>query len=242
MPPYIFDVDTIVGFWPIRNVDISPAQLRAVMARHGVSRACVCSARGVWYDYEEGNDETIRWAQQERQLTPVMTLDPRRWLGCREEIRRRVREGHRIFRLFPEYQGWSLALASARRLLGYLEDEGAIVIVGGTADVAVPAVRGLRMPVLLAGCHFYQLAEVLAETEGLEHLYLSTRFLVAPGSLDIAAARLGADHLVFGSHAPLAYLAPAVRTVAASALDDASRAAVFAGNLKRLLGDDHEDH
>ncbi len=242
MAPQVFDADAIVGFWPIRNVDISPQRLEQIMAQHEVSGACICSARGIWYDYLEGNAETVQFAQGDARLLPVMTLDPRRWLGCREEIRRRVAEGHRLFRLFPEYQGWSLGLSSARRLLGCLEDEGAIVMLGGPTDAAVSAVMGMQTQVVLLGCHFYQLSEVLANAEKLRHVYLSTRFLVGPGSIDLAAQHLGPDQLLFGSHAPVAYMASALRVVKSAHLDDEARAGVMGGNLRRLLGGEHADH
>jgi len=242
MTPLIMDADTIVGFWPIRNVDISLTRLQRCMMRHGVSRACICSARGIWYDYLEGNEETVQLAQADPRFIPVMTLDPRRWLGCRDEIRRRVAEGHRLFRLFPEYQGWSLGLTSARRLLSFLEEEGAVVMLGGPADAAVPAVRGLQTPVVLLSCHFYHLGEVLASADDLRHVYISTRFLMGTGSLCLAARDFDAERLVFGSHAPLAYLAPALRVIRSADLSDDTRAAILGGNLRRLLGGVYESH
>ncbi len=242
MTPPIVDADTIVGFWPIRKVDISPAQLQRCMMRHGVSRACICSARGIWYDYLEGNEETVQFAQADPSFIPVMTLDPRRWLGCRDEIRRRVAEGHRLFRLFPEYQGWSLGLTSVRRLLGFLEEEGAVVMLGGPADATIPVVRELQTPVILLGCHFYQLSEALASVDALGHVYFSTRFLIAPGSLDLAAREFGAERLIFGSHAPVAYLASALRVVQGVGLSDEARTGVLGGNLQRLLGGKHGNH
>ena len=237
----IVDADTLVGFWPIRNADISLAKLKDLMKRHKVERACVCSARGVWYDYEEGNDETVEITKGNPQLTPVMTLDPRRFIGCREEVRRRTSEGFRLFRLFPEHQGWSASTTSARKLLSFLEEAGAIVMLGGPAAEAVPVVRGLQVPVILTWSHFYQLGELLAGADELPNVYLTTRFLIAPGSLDVAVATLGANRLVFGSNAPVAYMASALRLIDSAHLTGPQRTAILGGNLLQLLGgsDDH---
>jgi hypothetical protein len=230
------DADTVVGFWPIRNVDVSLARLKNVLAEHKMAGACICSARGIWYDFAEGNEETLALARDDPQLIPVMTVDPRRFIGCRDEIRRRTQEGYRLFRLFPEYQGWPVDAPSVRALLGHLEGSGAILMLGGSATQAVPVVSGLQTPVILTGCHFYQLSDVLAEAGALPNVFVTTRFLIGPGSLDIAAHALGASRLIFGSHAPLEYMAPSLRLVDVSALEAGAKAAVLGGNLLRLLG------
>jgi predicted TIM-barrel fold metal-dependent hydrolase len=172
----------------------------------------------------------------------VFTLDPRRYLGCAEEIRRRTAGGYKLFRLFPEYQGWSPNSPSARRILGFLEDAGAILLLGGPADQALPVVRGLQIPVILTGAHFYQLADVLAWADELPHVYVSTRLLIGPGAIETFVAHAGHARLLFGSHAPLVYLAPALRVVEGAGLSPEQRAAVMGGNLERLLGGDHGHH
>jgi predicted TIM-barrel fold metal-dependent hydrolase len=238
----MIDCDTLFGFWPSRPVDISLERLLGLMARYGIDRACTCSARGVCYDYEEGNAETDQVVRDHSGLIPVFTLDPRRYLGCAEEIRRRTAGGYKLFRLFPEYQGWSPNSPSARRILGFLEDAGAILLLGGPADQALPVVRGLQIPVILTGAHFYQLADVLAWADELPHVYVSTRLLIGPGAIETFVAHAGHARLLFGSHAPLVYLAPALRVVEGAGLSPEQRAAVMGGNLERLLGGDHGHH
>jgi predicted TIM-barrel fold metal-dependent hydrolase len=186
--------------------------------------------------------ETVEVAQGHSELIPVLTLDPRRYLGCAEEIRRRATEGFRLFRLFPEYQSWSPNSPSARRIMGFLEDVGAILLLGGPADQAIPVVRGLQIPVILTGAHFYQLADVLAWADELLHIHVSTRLLIGPGAIQTFVANVGHDRLLFGSHAPLVYLAPVLRVVEGANLSPEQRAAVMGGNLERLLGGDHGHH
>jgi predicted TIM-barrel fold metal-dependent hydrolase len=238
----IIDCDTLFGFWPSRPVDISLERLLGLLNRYRIDRACTCSARGVCYDYVEGNAETIETAQGHSGLIPVLTIDPRKYLGCAEEIRRRAAEGFKLFRLFPEYQGWSTHSPSACRILGFLEDAGAILLLGGPVDQAIPAVRDLRIPVILTGAHFYQLADVLAWADELPHVYVSTRLLIGPGAIQAFVANVGHERLVFGSHAPLVYLAPALRLVEGAGLSAEQRAAVMGGNLQRLLGGDYGHH
>jgi predicted TIM-barrel fold metal-dependent hydrolase len=238
----ILDVDNLFGFWPSRRVDISLERLLVLMTHYGIDQACVCSARGICYDYEEGNTETIGVTRAHPNLMPVLTVDPRKYIGCKQEIQRRTEEGFRIFRLFPEYQGWSLDSPSARRILGFLENAGVILLLGGPTNVTIPLVRGLQIPVILTGAHFYQLADVLACADELANVYLTTRLLIGPGAIEIFVSHIGYERLVFGSHAPLVYLASALRLVESASLTSQQRSAIMGGNLQRLLGGDSDHH
>jgi len=238
----IIDADTLVGFWPGRKVDISVERLLGLMARYGVDRACVCSARGVCYDYLEGNAETQEIVSRYPNFIPVATLDPREYISCGDEIRRQLALGTRLFRLFPEYQGWNHSSPAARRVMQMLQDSGAILMIGGAPPGGLPEICALESPVILTGAHFYQLADVLACAEEYPHIYVSTRLLIAPGAIDVTAAHIGHERLIFGSHAPLVYQAAALRTVQAANLNPAQRDAVLGGNLLRLLGGTDADH
>jgi predicted TIM-barrel fold metal-dependent hydrolase len=232
----ITDIDTVVGFWPIRNCDIGVTRLQALMARHGIDQACVCSSRGVWYDDEEGNRETWSISTVHPNLIPVATIDPRKFTSAAAEIRRLVDAGSRVFRFFPEYQGWPLNSRSFRRVLNLLDEAGVVIVVGGPICQLLPELKGLRVPVILAGAHFYQLADALACADEMPNVYLSTRLLIGPGSIETAVSYLGHDRLVFGSHAPLVYPASALRVLEYAGLTAEQRNAILHANLWRLIG------
>jgi len=232
----IIDADTLFGFWPSRHVDVSLDKLQRLMERHNVELACACSARGICYDFQEGNQETIDVARSNSCLVPVLTVDPRRYLGVAEEVRRRVAEGHKVFRLYPEYQNWTVNTPSARKVLSILEDAGATIMLGGTAAQAIPEIRSLQVPVILTWVHYYYLSDVLAYADEMPHLYLSTRFLIGPRSLEIAVSALGAERLIYGSQAPLVSMASALKLVLTADLTPDQRGAILSGNMQRLLG------
>ena len=232
----IIDMDTLVGFWPIRHCDISAARLQALMTRYGIDRACACSARGVWYDDEEGNRETEEIASLYPNLIPVATIDPRKFTNAAAEIRRWLDAGGRIFRLFPEYQGWPLNSPSFRRILRLLDEAGVVIVVGGSISQVLPELRGLRAPVILAGAHFYQLADALACADEMPNVYLSTRLLIGPGTIERAVSCLGHERLVFGSHAPLVYLASALRVLEYANLTAEQRKSILYSNMWGLIG------
>ncbi len=230
------DIDALVGFWPSRCCDIRAAHLQKVMARYGIDRACVCSARGVWYDDEEGNRETEELVARYPNLIPVATIDPRKFTSAAMEIRRRVDAGIRVFRFFPEYQGWSFNSPSFRRILKMLDEARVVIAVGGSISQVLPELNGLHTPVVLTGAHFYQLADALACADELPNVHLSTRLLIGPGAIETAVSYLGAERLVFGSHAPLVYLASSLRVLEYADLTVAQRESILHSNLSRLIG------
>lgn len=231
----IWDLDMLAGSWPVRPADISLRRLLETMARHGVARGCVASARGIFYDDLAGNRETLQWCAAEPRLVPVGTIDLRRFVGYREEIRRLTAEGVKLWRLFPEHQGWSFDHAPFRRVLAALEDAGALLFVYGQPSAVAAATAGAHVPVIL-GTHFYQAADILALMEEGTHFYLSTRQLHGPGVLKMLVSELGPERLIFGSGAPLFAQGAALKLVTTAGLEPSARQAILGGNLRRLLG------
>lgn len=236
----VIDADTIAGFWPGRPADIAPSTLRATMDRHGVDRACVVSARGIFYDFIAGNSETLDWCRAEPRFIPVGTLDLRILAGYRQEIRRLSEAGVKMWRLFPEYQDWSFDQACFRRAVAALEDAGAVLFVSGQPSAVARAIKGSRLPVILSS-HFYQLGDLLANLEEGAEYYLSLRLTHGPGVLDTLLTEVGAGRLIFGSNAPLSAMGAVTlrlqETAQAAGLSPEDRAAIMGGNLARLLGE-----
>jgi predicted TIM-barrel fold metal-dependent hydrolase len=238
----MIDADTLFGPWSRRPADASLERLLALMKKHGVDRACVCSTLGVNYSSVQGNAETAAVARVHPNLVPVATVDPRLFVGTEQEIRRCVADGFKIVRLFPEYQGWSPDSPSSRRLLRLIEDTGAILMLGGALPAILNAVRSVRNPVILTGVHFYQMADLMAVVDEMPHVHLTTRFLMGPGALDMAVRVLGSQRLLFGSHAALSYMAPSLRVIQVAELTPTQRAAILGDNLRQLLGENYANH
>ena len=69
----------------------------------------------------------------------------------------------------------------------------------------------------------------------MPNVYLSTRLLIGPGTIDVAVECLGPERLVFGSHAPLEYQAAALQTLEAAGLTAGQRDLISHANAARLL-------
>ena len=109
---YLVDCDVVAGFWPKSRIPMSPKEMGALLSRNGIKEAFVVSARGILFDHQRGNEETLQWAEASKnpntfgvQFHPVGTIDLRRFLGYREEIHRFRQWGGRFWGLFPLYHG-----------------------------------------------------------------------------------------------------------------------------------------
>ena len=98
----IIDAHTLFGFWPLRRADLSPETLVRTLRGHGLERALTLSTHGIFADFVGGNDETMELcARAQGLLVPVGTVDPRRFMGTVEEIKRRREQGARACRSRP---------------------------------------------------------------------------------------------------------------------------------------------
>src|SRR5207249_8950654 len=83
----LIDAHTVFGFWPLEKVDLSVDTLQTVMRARNVARSLAYSAKALFYDAGEGNDDTVTVCGQRPELLPVAVLDPRAYPACLEESR-----------------------------------------------------------------------------------------------------------------------------------------------------------
>ncbi|HVF85682.1 MAG TPA: amidohydrolase family protein [Abditibacteriaceae bacterium] len=238
----ILDACTLFGPWPQHAADLSVETLLSGMKNNGIVRSLATSTIGIFHDYRQGNVETIEVARQyPQQLFPVATLDPRAFPECLGEAEQRAGEGFRLFRFFPQRQGWPLHFAPFREALKTCEQLNVPIAVttahaGEMTDLS-EMVKSLQTPILLAGVDSSLLGEAIAVMRDNPKIYLETAGLLAPGALEAVREGVpgGIERLVFASYSPLRYLSSAIGPILASALSDDEKALVLGGNLKQLL-------
>lgn len=235
----ILDADSLFGFWPLRKADLSVETLIATLQQQNVKRALTLSTTGIFADYQRGNEETVQVCQRSTELFPTATVDPRRYVGCLEEIDRRVGQGIKLFRLFPEYQDWPLDFAPFQRILERLAERKAVAMMDasqwGTPTRLAALTRDLSLPLILAAVPAASLGELLAVMEDHPNLYVETRLLNSPQALELLVSQFGAERLVFGSGMPLHYFSSALMPLQAASLPDSQKAQILGDNLRRLL-------
>jgi predicted TIM-barrel fold metal-dependent hydrolase len=240
--PAIFDAGTLFGPWPQHASDLSLEVLLTGMAASNVARSLITATTGIFYDYRQGNAETFEAAKRHpQQLFPVGTLDPRAYPECLQEAEARAAEGFRLFRFFPDRQGWPIRYAPFRELLqkcDALKVPVAISVAhpGDITDLA-DATTFTQAPLLLSGVTPVLLGEALSVMRADSKFYLETARLPGPNTLETIRDAMphGAERLVFASYAPLRYFSAALGPVVTSTLGEEDKANVLGGNLKRLL-------
>lgn len=236
----IVDAGTIFGFSPKERRDLSLDTLLRSMEQYGVERFLSLSLKGALYEHGEGNRETLRASQEHPQMIPVATLDPRRYAGYRDEIAWCVDHGFRVFRFFPERQGWPARLLPFWKILETLTERQIPFIfpwlAPGAITEVIERVRGTGTPVIFEGVNYSGFAEVLAVLEEEPHSYAATSNLDGPDTIELFAREIGADRLIFSSNSPFFSFSAPFLTVERSMLSEEEKKQVLGGNIERVLG------
>ncbi|MGD8238068.1 MAG: amidohydrolase family protein [Armatimonadota bacterium] len=239
--PEILDAVTSFGAYPGKQVDWSLEALLGVLQQNGVGRALSLSRKGVYYDFEEGNDETLAVTREHPAIMPVATIDPRRHLGCIAEVGRRVEQGFRVFRFFPAEQGWPWNFLPFHNLLRELAGCDVRLMLPVSGNGAITAVHDALkahapdLPVLLIGVTYSNLAELIAALRATDRLYTDVHMMDSPNALELIADEAGVERLIFGSNSPERELRSALNVVTYSSLSDADKRKVLAENAEAFL-------
>ncbi|MFQ5809793.1 MAG: amidohydrolase family protein [Armatimonadota bacterium] len=239
--PEIVDAVTSFGSYPGKQVDWSLEALLGILQENGVDRALSLSLKGVYYDFEEGNDETLAVSREHPVIVPVATIDPRRHLGCIDEVGRRAEQGFRVFRFFPTEQGWPWDFLPFRNLLRELAKydvrlmlpvagNGAITALFDPLEAHAPGVR-----TLLTGVTYSNLAELLAALEATDRLYTDVHMMDSPNALELIADEVGVERIIFGSNSPEREFRSALNVVTYASLSEADKRKVLAKNVEAFL-------
>lgn len=241
MPLEIIDANTVFGPWPIVRADMRVERLTEALANHDVSQALALSTVGALHNYNDGNAETLQaCSAQQGKLIPVATVDPRGYFGAKGMAARLVEQGFKMFRFFPLLQEWSLDHAAFVDLLDEIESVGVPVMVqareSGCPSALARVLPGRTTTFILEGVSFENMAEAVSVMRKFPNVVCDTRELRVPGALRFLVDQVGADRVVFGSGCLRSSLAAALGYVMDAEIPDDAKAAVLAGNIKRLLG------
>jgi len=238
----LLDATTSFGSSPAKRADWSLPTLLTILEKHGVERALTLSLRGKYYDFTSGNVETLAACRDHSILRPVATIDPRRYLGCLDEVARSAEAGCVAFRFFPDHQGWPLewlpfleiAEAIARADLPVILPGGA----PGNITLAGRLLSPLGLRVLFLGVGYGNMAEALAALRAHPAFYFDTHLMDTPEALEVLCRDGGEERVVFGSNAPERYFESALNILQAADLSVDQRKAISGGNLRRFLGEE----
>lgn len=233
------DSNTLFGFWPKRKVNISLNKLLETMAKHKVERFLSLSTTGIFYDYEEGNEETLQMSKNYPQIIPLATVDPRKYFGNGTLVKKLFEQGFKAIRLFPDLQNWPLDYGPFFNIIreaGEIDFPLMISVAGlGGITEVVKITADYRMPVVLAGVNYNQFSEALAVTKNHKNIFLETSLFDTPDAYEVFIRELGAEKLVFGSYSPVHYFSASFLPLDRAEISGEEKQLISKENIERLL-------
>lgn len=236
----IIDSYTLVGSWPHAEVDLSVEALAAGMQARGVSQSLVTYTGAIFYNASLGNTQVMHLASQHQPLTAVAVINPFDYPACLDEISRCLDRGVRVFRLCPREHGYpfSGSVGPLREVLRKLEHARLLLVdvVGLPTPVITADIEELLPAPTAFTVDGTELSTILCAAKNGTNVWVETSRLDAGGAIEAAVKYLGANRVIFGSGSPLRSIGSAVMSLQYAELSDADRAAIFEGNVQRLLG------
>jgi hypothetical protein len=235
----IIDAYTLLGAWPETDVELSVEALAAGMQARGVGRCLVTHTTAIFYDTTLGNDQALALGKQHQAVIPVAVVNPLRYPGCLDEAERYLAQGVHAFRLCPREHDYpfSASVGPLVELLGRLSRARLLLVdVSGVRAPGISADIVSHLPVPTAFTTTEEgLGLVIEAGKRSQNVLAETSALDAGGAVEAAAKHLGVNRVLFGSAAPLKTLGAAVMSVQYAELPEPDRAAIFEGNVQRIM-------
>ena len=241
-------VDFITDFSPrpIAAPNTSLAELLGELDARNTTLALSTSRRGLLNQVNsEAIAETLDCSAGHPRLLPVGTLDPRRYLGWREDLRRCVEGGCVAIRFAPGAQRWSPDILLFEKMIEAIGGVKLPVIVdcdGGGVEVSTwiqrlaATTRRHGVSVVINELGYQWTGELLTVMHEYPNVYASIRKLALVGSLENAVAEGLGERFVFGSCAPQHSTRALLNHVLMARISGQVKEAILAGNALRLLG------
>jgi predicted TIM-barrel fold metal-dependent hydrolase len=235
----MIDANTLFGFWPKRKIDLSLEKLLKIMAKHKVKTFLSLSTTGIFYDYEEGNEETLHVSRNYSQMVPVATIDPRRYFGRGDLVKKLSEKGFKVLRLFPDLQSWPLEYEPLFNIVREAEEVSfpLMISVAGLGEITKIAqiTESYKMPIILTGVNYNQFSEALTVAKSHKKIYLETSLFDTPDAYEVFTREVGAEKLVFGSHSLFHYFSASFLPLKKAEIDEKEKQLILKGNIERIL-------
>jgi len=251
----IIDANASLGHWPFRHLQDSDADgFVRLMDAYAIAQAWVGSFEGIFYrDMGQANRMLAERAASHRdRLLPWATLNPA-FPGWHHDLAVALDLGMVGVRLYPNYHGYELSDTCLTECLTAVAAASLpVAIYQRVADerlhhwrCMVPPVEmelGLEplvdrfpdLPLLWVGGTTPAVVS-LAEVVRQGRVYVDTSRLEGIECVARVVDAVGADRVLFGSHAPFFYLEAALLKLTEAGLDRSTRAALLHRNATDVL-------
>ena len=251
----IVDICAYFGKWPYWPIDTcTPSEVVEELDHCGIDRAAVCSTRGLFVGWEEGNQETEQAVRSfpERLLSFACLgpLELSHTLHGRafdfDNLRNRGFRGVRLYSQYHTYhplyepfvdQILEAAAVSQWPILLPLR----VIMNWGLPPLNLDWIVALverhpRVTWILSGInYFHELQVAVLLMQRYASVHLETSCVQGFNAVAKLVDQCGSDHLLFGTGLPLQNGAANLQKVLRAKVSDAAREKILGGNALRLL-------
>jgi predicted TIM-barrel fold metal-dependent hydrolase len=192
----------------------------------------------VYYDYAEGNAETIDRCRDTPFIIPAATIDPRRFHGGEEGLENL--DEFDLLRVFPDIQGWPIDYAPFYKILEKASSCHLPLMAPAmgpgkpTQLTRVAKNQGVR--VILNSVGYGTLSEALVLLQEYDDLYIGVDMLNTPDGIELVTDEAGPERLVFGSNYPATYFSGPLIAVQKAEVSPSDKRKILRDNALRILG------
>ena len=240
----MIDGGIFLGRDPPVEIGLETDEILRRLEAHGAGRALAASFKAVYYDYREGNAETIEaCARSDGRLLPMATINLVGYdvgSGYLEKLRD---DGFHALALFPHMQAWDWPGYTAVKVAEQAAALGVAVQAGveSAGDLATVARQlGPTGATLLArwtkGGGYNNLPDMISLAGDYPNLLFDVSTITQSGGIEYLAKAIGADRLFFASSMPLTLEGAPYFMLHGARLSDRDRLEVEGGALARVLG------
>jgi len=231
----IIDVNTNFGFYRFKKLDTSVGKILSEMDKWKISRALAVSMRGTYYDYSDGNDETLKTCETEKRFIPVATIDVRKSPDFEKDLDSFVKRGFKAVRLYPEEQGWGVDQIAFRKLLNIVNDFRMPMIISAPPGKLYDIAADTTVPIIFLSTHYYDLYEIIRVFEDRKNFYAEERLFTSNDAIELFVGRISPRRLVFGSNNPFEYIGSSVVRIESAEITEKEKELIYSGNVKEIL-------
>lgn len=251
----IVDICAYLGKWPYWPIDVStPSEVVEELNHCGIDRAAVCSTRGLFVGWEEGNLETGEAAQRfPERLLSFACLGPLELShtlhGHTFDFDNLRKRGFLGVRLYPQHHTYHpLYEPFVDQILEECEKRQwpvllplRVIMNWGMPALSLDWIMALverhpRAPWILSGInYFHELRAAIWLMQRFPSVHLETSCVQGFNAIAKLVEQCGSDNLLFGTGLPLQNGRANLEKVVRARIPEAAREKILGGNACRLL-------
>lgn len=245
----IVDVSGHFGAVPFAHQSWTSAQVVARASAVGITQTYVVSLTGVYHEAGMGNADAHAAAGDHKSLTAAAVVDPRSGPRAIEQVEQSIDSGVRLFRVFRGAQGdWPPTESTFLEIVKRIGAAGLVLMANlgnpiGEITEHMDAIGDLDIATIFANVTYATLGEALTVMRTDSRVHLESHRLCRPDTLELIAAEVGADRVLFGTSGPPFNALAALHLVEHANVPAPDRRLMLSGNALRLIeGMDVADH